>query len=84
MTKFTVERPKILKKLYKINAANNDLLLAPPAEECNYMKKVPAAQKPTKALKSELQGIIRISKGATFVEKNNKTWVMKGKTLKCT
>jgi len=26
MTKFTVERPKILKKLYKINAANNDLL----------------------------------------------------------
>jgi hypothetical protein len=25
MTKFTVERPKIMKKLYKINAANTDL-----------------------------------------------------------
>jgi tRNA(Phe) wybutosine-synthesizing methylase Tyw3 len=29
MTKFKVERPQILKKLYKINAANNDLLTTP-------------------------------------------------------
>ena len=59
MTKFTMERPKILKKMYNINATNTDL--APPPST---LKIELVGKEPGKAWQNKMKGIIRLSKGA--------------------
>ena len=79
MTKFTVERPKIMKKLYKINAANTDLAVVaaqttepPCARDDKYDAKLKASpKKMEKAVKSKLRGMIKLQPGATVFLADN-------------
>jgi len=76
MTKFTVERPKILKKLYKINTAITNVEKHNHGQVCPYDEDLKTAaqkspKKMEKAVKSRLRGMLKAS-ATVYLEENKK------------